>query len=383
MLIPTFKIHILTTARTDFKSALERALYIRDNGHDRIITFESFVSIRHEQSFNDTTQKARFGVPRDILYTLKNALGENRLTDVPSEIPLLLSVGDRVHITTSLAQSYDGYQNGSPETLFYGYISAITPEDNMTIDCEDEMWILKQTKVTITYPEIRVLDMVKDLCEGFIKPENIKGGYIGEDANAQITISGYRLKANPTIAQALHGLRKHFGIRAWFKTNYETGEAELWVGRLWYETPEKLANPFIFQWQENIIKSKLKYQRKENYLKGVRAVSVSSADNSRKEVFAGDQFGDQATLHFFDLDDATLRELAENELKRIWYTGFSGSFTAVIRPSIQHGDFIRLIDPRFGKEREGVYVVEKVVTTYGMKGAWQEITLNTRVDVVQ
>lgn len=383
MLIPTFKIKILTTKRQGFKSALERAMYLRDVGHNRVITFESTAGISHTQSFNDVTQTAKFSVPRNLLYTLKNAVGNTVISNQTSPTENLLNVGDIVVITTSLAQSYDGYQNGEEDELFRGYVSAITPGDNITIDCEDEMWILKQVKVTISYPQIEVLAMVKDLCEGYIDPENIKGGYIGDDENVKITISGYRLKANPTISQALHGLRNHFGIRAWFRTNNETKKAELWVGRLWYENESKIQNPHIFKWQENIIKSKLKYQREENYLKGVRAVSVSSSDNSRKEVFAGDQFGDQTTLHFFDMSDAALKQMAENELKRIWYTGFSGSFTSVIRPSVKHGDYVKLIDPRFGKEREGVYVVEKVVTTYNMNGAWQEIELNTRIDVVQ
>jgi hypothetical protein len=380
MLIPTFQIDIFTTAKKrDFTSALDRALYLRDVAIDRIITFNAVKDFKHTQSFNDTTQTATFIVPRSLLYTLKNAVGNDVLTDKPVDTEYIVNVGDIVVVYNSLAQSSEGYENGVREELFRGYVKSITPKDNIVIECEDEMWLLKQQKTTVTYPQITVTDLVKSLTDGIIDPGNIKGGYLGEDANAQITISGYRLKANPTVAQALHGLRKHFGIRAWFRTNPDTKVAELWVGRLWYENLEKLQNPHVFKYQANIVGSKLKYQKKENYLKGVRAVSVSSEDNSRKEVFAGDQFGDQTTLHFFDVDDATLKELAENELKRISYTGFFGNFTTVIRPSVQHGDFVKIIDPRFAEEREGTYVVEKVVTTYGMKGAWQIIHLNSKI----
>lgn len=376
MLIPSFKIKIFSTTQK-FDKAFDRAIHLRDNGHDRVITFDYCASLRHVQSFNDTTQTARVVVPRDSLYTKRNAT--EGIDVVVEQTASLLNVGDRAEISMSLAQSTgSGYQNGTWETIFTGYLKAITPDDNLVLEFEDEMWLLKQKKLTISYGQTTVLDMVKRMCDGIIDPVNIKGGYIGESANAQVTISGYRLKANPTIAQALHGLRKHFGIRAWFRTN-ENGVAELWVGRLWYENDVKINNPHIFKFQSNIISHKLTYQRQENYLKGVRAVSVSSSDNSRIEVFAGDQFGDLTTLHFFDTDAKTLKELAENHLRRISYSGFFGGFRAVINPVVKHGDFVKLIDPRFSDERVGTYVVERVTTEYDMGGAWQDIDLNTKI----
>ena len=378
MLIPSIRIKILST-KQKFDSALDRALYLRDNDPDRRVTFEYCASFKHVQSFNETTQIAKVVVPRDVLYTRKSATEGVQITQGVSSTAELLTVGDKVIIEMSLAQSSrDGYENGVFETVFTGWLKAITPQDNLVLECEDEMWLLKQKRLTVTYGQTTVLNMVKDMCEGIIDEENIKGGYIGEDANAQVNISGYRLRANPTIAQALHGLRKHFGIRAWFRTN-DQGVAELWVGRLWYESAEKLANPHIFKFQANIFSDKLKYQKKENYLKGVKVTSVDSSDNSRLVVFAGDEFGDITTLHFFDLDESTMRELAENHLRRISYSGFFGNFMTIIKPRVLHGDYVKLIDPRFGPERNGVYVVEKIVTNYGMDGAWQSINLNSKI----
>lgn len=392
MLIPELYITIYNTLR-GFDSNFEKGLWLRDNldKADRILTMRYAESVEIEESFNSIGKTCTLIIPRDVKFTLKpitQGAGEGTtLTGAEdflssAEAEDVITAGCVVVIETRLSWSQNGQYGRLPiRVQFKGFISTVTPSDSLVITCEDDAWLLKQVKKTITYPKGTVLDMVKDMCKGIIAPENIRGGSLTDQSEAQFVASGYRLKRNPTIYQALHGLYTNFKIRCFFK------DGILYVGKLWYEADsirifneaQEDGRPLRFMFQHNIIADKLTYKKKDDYKKGVEVTVIDSNDNSRFTVYAGDESGDIDRIPAVDLSNKAAQELADNHLKKVWYDGFTGSFKANIEPYIEHGYFVQLIDPRFGSERDGKYVVERVVKSFSPTGFWQDVYLNTKI----
>jgi hypothetical protein len=68
-------------------------------------------------------------------------------------------------------------------------------------------------------------------------------------------------------------------------------------------------------------------------------------------------------------------ELGKNELKKFYYTGFRGKFTAFAVPYVRQGDNVILFD-RILPERNGKYKVKGVNYSGGVSGHRQEIILH-------
>jgi hypothetical protein len=83
-------------------------------------------------------------------------------------------------------------------------------------------------------------------------------------------------------------------------------------------------------------------------------------------------------MYFYNISQATLKQLANEALEKLKYEGFRGSFTTFLQPWVKHGDAIKLIDSRI-PDRNGVYLVRQVVANFSMAGGRQEITLDRKI----
>lgn len=70
-----------------------------------------------------------------------------------------------------------------------------------------------------------------------------------------------------------------------------------------------------------------------------------------------------------------LARLATNELKKYYYTGLKGKFTAFGLPFVQHGHLVDIIDPDL-PEKNGRYMVKGVRYSGGIGGLRQEIEID-------
>ena len=72
------------------------------------------------------------------------------------------------------------------------------------------------------------------------------------------------------------------------------------------------------------------------------------------------------------------QKIADERIARMKFDGYRGSFTSFLLPRVQHGDAVKLTNPTI-PEREGVYLVKQVITTYGVNGGRQEIFLDAKI----
>ena len=336
------------------------------------------------------TAKLRF--PKAVYFINsqgKKVTWNGKNTGGQSTLPPLLLRGDKIKI--ELGYIYP--KGGNPEakeinTEFEGYISKVRTKVPIEIECEDQMWILKQKKVpnkTFKGSQYDVQKMLREMLDLFPETKGIT--LITGTATSQ-TIStniGDFVTREDTIGSVLERLKKDARIFCWFRGN------ELRCSGLVYYPTDRREIKFSFQ--KNIISDNLDYQRVDDVVLGAKVYSINKKElaatnesgrkkskRERLEVFVGSRDGEIRTLYFYNVEsEAKLKELGKQELRKFMYTGYSGTFTTFGLPSVRHGDEVKIKDSKM-PERDGGYLVKGVKKNFGIDGFRQEISLHLKLD---
>jgi len=250
-----------------------------------------------------------------------------------------------------------GY-GGDLQQAFDGYVRSVGFKTPAVIECEDEMFRLKQMPaVKKAYRSADLETLLKD--QGIKRPVRVTG---------EQRIGAYRV-TDDTVASLLARL-KETGVRSFFRT--EGGVPELWCGVLFGRSG---ARQLPFATGVNIVDfQSLEQQRADAMRVRIRAISLMP-DNTRIKIEAGDADGELRTLHAYNKNREELKAWAEQEAARMKRDGLAGSFTALGGRLADRMDTVSL---RIDGRRMGVYEVEKNVIRYGTGGIRQEITIGRR-----
>lgn len=289
----------------------------------------------------------------EVVSTWKQA-GDYAELDLPRSLSLqgrplesVIRRGDPVEI-------WLGY-DGEMAREFSGYVSRVHPETPLRLECEDQIYFLKQTSYTKSFRSASLRDVI-DLISGGIP-------YEAKD----VQLGAYVIK-QASAAQVLDDLRSRYGLPSWLRGG------KLYSGSAYYGEGAKHA----YEFGRNVAESQLTYQRREDFRVKVKAVSILP-DNSRIEAEAGDAGGDVRTMHFYNIQSKdALRELAEENISRIKVDGFSGDITGFGRPLTRHGDVLEIRDSDYQGERAGAYFIDKVRVSFGSQGYRRVNTLGPR-----
>ena len=303
-------------------------------------------------SWENLTDTARLVIPKNIRVK-KDGIFTDAIT---SGSDAIWTRGDSVEISL-------GYDNVNA-AVFYGVLTKISPKLPIEFECEDKMFILKQT----TIPKLSETSVTLSSLMAAIVPATIN--YETEN----ITIGKFVIE-NASVAEVLNYLRKKFGIQSYFQDDI------LYVGFAYRtSTINDIATGDLkeFEFQKNIIDdSNLDYIRDDDVNLKVTAINILP-NNTRTSKTVGNTLGEQRTLFFYNVTDAELTSLANEALTKYKYEGFRGSFTTFLQPTVKHGQAVRVIDPII-PDRNGVYLVRQVVTRFGINGGRQEITLDRKI----
>jgi hypothetical protein len=269
----------------------------------------------------------------------------------------LFSRGDAVVVNS-------GY-NSQVNEIFSGFVSAIKPQTPMEFHCQDEMWQLKQTNINTRYKKVSLQQLLTDHCP-------IPFQALNEN------LGTFTIK-HASLAQALEELEKSYGLYSWVR------DGKLYSGLAVWPELQKTAT---FQFAKggyprlgDIIEDDLEYIKAEDVKIKVKAVSLLDRGSSaakKIEIEVGDPGGEERTLHFYNLDQATLKKRAEAEIDKLKYTGYKGSFTTFALPHVKHGDIAHIVDEN-NMGREGRYLIKKVTYKSSMSGSRQKIELDRKI----
>ena len=298
---------------------------------------------------------AKLVLPRNVY--VKTEQGLVNWIDQSSYIPVagndtppILLRGDRISINLG----YFGHQMNEE---FNGYIAKINPSKPMELECEDNMWLLKQalcpnmifneTQSTATYKDskgvsrtitsydkknwtaqsiVKALLSISSVATGntyidnVLLPElakiNVINGF-GQTANVTTNLGSLRTQ-NETIAQVLNRIQNDYKLECFFRKNLTTGAwTDLYCSGIVYNPSDYLDSSGQFKtidynFQQNIVDNSMIFLRKDDVRLGIRAYSVSKYEltalnslgkkttkQTRLQANVGDQDGEIRTMYFW------------------------------------------------------------------------------------
>lgn len=308
------------------------------------VTFDFTNDIEIESSYNQLSDTGRVTIPRNINFV--DDKGEP-INDVAKGENAVFKRGDSVRIQM-------GYNHELVER-FNGVIATVSNKFPIEIGLDDEMWHLKQNSFTFTMDNPTLDELLKKVIPDGVEYKVTKQQTIGE----------FRVTDGST-AVVLDELRKKHRVFSWFRGGV------LYIGLSYVPDLQKRHK---FTIHDDVIDAdSLKWVNAFDRKIKVKAVSIQD-DNSKVEATAGDADGQLRTLHFNGIDDENeLLKIAESHVDEYKFDGFDGSFETFGHQFVEHGDIVELTNPKI-PEQNGSYIVEKVVTTCGMGGIRQSISI--------
>ena len=318
-------------------------IIVRSANNNRVISFDFVNKIEINSSYEDLTDTCNITIPRSIQFEGKNLFVGN---------DAIFKRGDRIEVKL-------GYEPNL-ETVFNGFIRNIGSGLPTVLECEDEMYRLKQYK--ITYPKGENSDKtIKGLLDTILKvPFKLLDNLPLND----ITFT------NVTPAIVLDKLKSEYGLFSYFRDGF------LIVG---FANNASDTLEAEFKMEEVIIDGdSLEWQNEDDIEIGVTAINIDS-ENKKTEVKAGSLNGEQKTYHYTGMSKEDLKNVAEKTVKEFKYTGFKGEVETFGEPIMRHGDRARITSTKL-PERDGTYLIKRVKRVYGVnEGNHQIFTLGVKV----
>ena len=336
---------------------------ITSEGTNRNIRFKFVHSIEIESSYENLTDTCKIVIPRKLTFDgLPLFNGDNPI----------FRRGDKIEVSI-------GYVPNITK-VFTGYIKNVGSNVPTVLECEDEMFLLKQYTVNypskvgliersakgklLKHPQVIPfsvkLDELLDYCLPNIEFEVIDN----------IDLGSFRA-INATPAAVLDKLKSEYGLYSYFRNGV------LHVG---FANDASVTSEAEFKMEEVIINSDtLEWQRAEDVR--IKCVAISMfPDNTKSEpIEFGDPDGNQITIHKYNMDAKSLEFAAKEWIKENKYTGYRGEVETFGEPVMKHGDRIKLTSVKL-PERDGTYLIKKVKRVYSVdSGNHQIFTLGAKV----
>lgn len=283
------------------------------------------------------------------------------------------------------------FKRGDPVLIFIGYfpnlverfrgfISKVKPDSPMIIECEDDMFLLKQVNLK---PKAFSNPTIKDVIE--YATASIEGLDISFD-DETAKIGGFHIdnKGFINAVTVFEVLKKQFGYNIYFKQG--TLNVRVLKSILSLDAPVHR-----FGMQQNVVSGSisLEYQRDDDVDMMIRFTSKQE-DNSVKIFYGIKKNGEpviSTTPSFAGVTNSwNIPELSDDQIKRIMldnidkfiWEGYTGSFTAFLEPAVNISDKVEVIDSEH-TERQGAYLIQSVEITFGVDGGRQIITPRNRI----
>lgn len=300
--------------------------------------YAGVVEVETESSWENLTDMATLTLPRKLQWQGRElATGEDPL----------IKVGDPVN----LQLGYDG----NNQNVFEGYVTKLDVEVPLTVHCQDAMWLLKQKTYTLSYRDAKLSDVLQDILPSILP-------FVAPD----VRLGQLRL-SKVTAAQVLSELKKKFYVTSWFR------DGTLYSG---LNIQDELQKTHLLNFHRNVVENNLEFVRAEDVKIKLKVISILP-NNQKLELEFGEDEGEQRTLHVFDMKEKEINFFAEQQIERLKYTGYRGSLTTFLQPTVRHGDYVQLTDPLY-PERNGSYLVKRVTTSFGMSGGRQVLELDAK-----
>jgi len=254
---------------------------------------------------------------------------------------------------------YAGY-NGKLRLEFQGYVARVKPGTPVEIECDDAIFLLRRRNLKKSFKDTTLKALLDYILQGtFIK-------VVGE--TPVINFSKFYF-TNTTAANALQKIKEEYGLTMYFRAI-----DELFVGLAADNDGVEVKYRFGY----NVIDNNLEWMAAEDVRLKVKAIHIRK-NNTKVEKTVGDADGEQRTLYFYDLPNgADLEKVAKQEILKYKFSGYKGGLNTFLLPNAAPGNVANVDDTQFD-ERDGKYLIDKVVTTISTGGARRKVELGLKL----
>lgn len=392
------------------------------------LVFNFVNNVEINSSFKNLTKTAKITFPRKMNFAGLNLFKKDKTKGMSP----VFTRGDVIKIQLGYARPEE--KKPILKELFRGYIVKIGLSTPLELECEDQMFFLKQIKVK--YPDgqdgnspakIKLEDLLDRMFisnkyylntasnngqsnfyfTDAIHPPNTVD-YANIDTKIPIvTPNGlntepftYSTGNEKSLAEVLHDLKKKLFIYSYFD---EFGN--LIIGLPFMDTTRIFDEKELFFEKQIIEYSNMKFQNsddmaikvvfaskrsvkinnKEATIYGVPSLGESSKwksiDVSKSQNYVGDEIGDTINVNAVeDMSQEDCNKYADFILKANKYSGYmkGSKFTTFGEPAVYIGQKIKLTSNEF-PEKNGIYEIVSIRRTFGTGGYRQEIEIGVEV----
>lgn len=286
------------------------------------------------------------------------------LPSLKSQVAKAINPGDAVSITLGYAGVYSGVE-------FKGYVSRTLPGFPFTVECEDYIYLFKKTNINKNWEGSVTLSEIISYLVSQVKAKYPTANFSVSGQLPDITFDKFRI-ANGNAAFALQKLKEEYGLASFFQGDV------LFCG---LANQINTGTEVKYALNYNVIESRLEFCKKEQVRLRVKAIGINKK-NEKLETKIGDDDGEQRTIYLYNItNEAQLKSRAQEELNRMKFDGYEGTFLTFGVPYAEPLMVANLKDPQYNDARTGKFLIDTVITTFGQSGFRRVIEPGRRVSV--
>ena len=281
---------------------------------------------------------------------------------------------------------------------FTGYIKEVkTNEDFLKIECEDELFIFRKkikdksfsqasVKTILQYvinsinPKIKLVCDYDMVYESFTiyKAEGIDVLLqIQQDTGADVYFQSALSEKTGNSYQLVDILIDNVVFKETTKQNEKKAEeinlnSVLNIRMPYIQDKKNIVTKCDYSFQHNIETSNLEYIDTTDKKVKVRIITHNKNGTVNEEEF-GNAGGEEFEYKVNRISKDQMKKRAKQEFDRLMRPGYTGSFTGWLLPYVAPGYSIGIYDDDF-PEKDGVYIVESVITTFSENGGVRQIS---------
>lgn len=264
------------------------------------------------------------------------------------------------------------------QRIFTGFLNTLKPESPLVLECEDPMWLLKQINLKSKQFINTTIKTVIDFATADL--DNLTVEF--DDKDAKIGSFEIDNKGFVNAVTVFEVLKKQFGYNIYFQDGIL--QVRILNSILSLDKPVH-----VMDTEFNIIDDNLIFQRDDDVGMVVRFDSKQK-DNSVITLFGFKEKGETVisrtpkqggivnSWKVPGLSEDLMKQLITRNIDKYIWEGFQGGFTTFLEPTIEHSDRIDYIDNKH-PEKNGRYLIKRVITTFGVDGGRQIHELRNKV----
>jgi len=266
----------------------------------------------------------------------------------------LFKSGDPVVIKAS----YDGY----PEVnVFNGFVYEFIENTPLTIECMDNIFLLNQTTVNVSYASISLRDLLNNILKG------TGVSLLEPTIDLKLTNITFRLMSPASI---LEWFKKEIGLNISLSNN-----------QLYVNVASNTVNQVFFDTSRNVIKSAL--QKPEAVYLKLKIKAWFIQENGKKSSLeVGDTNGELREVFFYKIpfNEKEYQRLAGEALIKYKMMKFSGNIETLLYPECNLFWKAQYIDHRY-PDRTGNYTIVGMNFTLDKSGFHRHIKMAYLSDI--